>query len=286
MNVSIQRMRVIRHTNREEFAARVMPFLLQREMENGLFIGFIPTPAADPLDVLKLSAETDAGEVVTVALMTPPKHLIVTSAPPEAIDALARHLIDQRIDLPGVQTRRDLAQRFADTYCRATGAAIRERSGMAIHVLQAITPVHGVEGALRAAGPGDIERLASWMEAFAGEVHDPALGDYREMAAERVALGRIFLWQHGDEPVSMAALAGPTPNGIRISFVFTPHTHRNRGYASACVAALSQRALDSGRKFCFLYTDLANTTSNKIYRAIGYEKICEDEKIFFSSATT
>jgi hypothetical protein len=33
--------------------------------------------------------------------------------------------------------------------------------------------------------------------------------------------------------------------------------------------------LDEGRRFCFLYTDLANPTSNKIYQAIGYKPVTD-----------
>jgi predicted GNAT family acetyltransferase len=76
-------------------------------------------------------------------------------------------------------------------------------------------------------------------------------------------------------PVSLAAFCGPTPNGMRIGPVYTPPQYRGKGYASANVAALSQRLLDSGRKFCYLFTDLANPTSNKIYQKIGYEQVCE-----------
>jgi predicted GNAT family acetyltransferase len=71
----------------------------------------------------------------------------------------------------------------------------------------------------------------------------------------------------------MAGHTGPTPNGIRVISVYTPPHLRGRGYASACVAALSQRLLDQGRKFCFLFTDLANPTSNHIYQEIGYEPV-------------
>ena len=73
----------------------------------------------------------------------------------------------------------------------------------------------------------------------------------------------------------MAAVGGPTPNGDRISWVYTPPALRGRGYASACVAALSQRLLDSGRRFCFLYTDLANPTANKLYQRIGYRQVID-----------
>jgi hypothetical protein len=57
--------------------------------------------------------------------------------------------------------------------------------------------------------------------------------------------------------------------------VYTPPEHRGRGYASTLTASVSQRMVDEGRRFCFLYTDLANHTANKIYRAIGYVPVAD-----------
>lgn len=57
--------------------------------------------------------------------------------------------------------------------------------------------------------------------------------------------------------------------------VYTPPAARGRGYASACVAALSQRVLDDGAHFCMLYTDLANPVSNAIYQRIGYVPVAD-----------
>ena len=52
--------------------------------------------------------------------------------------------------------------------------------------------------------------------------------------------------------------------------MYTPPDCRRRGYASSLVAAITQQQLDEGRRFCFLFTDFANPTSNKIYQAVGY----------------
>jgi predicted GNAT family acetyltransferase len=57
--------------------------------------------------------------------------------------------------------------------------------------------------------------------------------------------------------------------------VYTPPELRGRGYASALVARVTQHLLDGGRDYCFLYTDLANPTSNKIYVNVGYEYVCD-----------
>jgi hypothetical protein len=92
------------------------------------------------------------------------------------------------------------------------------------------------------------------------------------------------LWVHtvDGEPVSMSAHTGPTPNGIRVSVVFTPPVHRDRGYATTLVARQSRWLLDSGHRYCFLYTDLANATSNAIYRRIGYHQIAESHEYSFN----
>ena len=41
------------------------------------------------------------------------------------------------------------------------------------------------------------------------------------------------------------------------------------------MTALTQMLFDRGNRFCALYTDLANPTSNAIYQRIGYEPVCD-----------
>jgi hypothetical protein len=63
--------------------------------------------------------------------------------------------------------------------------------------------------------------------------------------------------------------------------VYTPPELRGRGYASALTAHVSAEQLAAGRSFCFLYTDLANPTSNRIYVALGYERVCDSVEYAF-----
>ena len=67
--------------------------------------------------------------------------------------------------------------------------------------------------------------------------------------------------------------AGTTGHGATVSGVYTPPALRNHGYATACVASLSQLLLDEGHEFCTLYADLSNPTSNSIYKKMGYRPI-------------
>ena len=82
--------------------------------------------------------------------------------------------------------------------------------------------------------------------------------------------------------MAMAGFGGPTPTGIRIGPVYTPPESRRRGYGTACTAALSRMLmLERGHRNCFLYTDLANPTSNGIYVAIGYQPVCDMLEVRF-----
>jgi len=128
--------------------------------------------------------------------------------------------------------------------------------------------------------------LLEWMVAFGEEVleeNDPGRAEARDAVEYRLGAeeGGFELWEDGGEVVSLSGWGGPTPNGIRIGPVYTPPERRGRGYATALVAELSQALLDRGRRFCFLYTDLANPTSNAIYERIGYGKIAESAMVAF-----
>ena len=134
---------------------------------------------------------------------------------------------------------------------------------------------------MRVAREEDFERVLEWGMGFNSDIGVDVPRDRMElMMRSYINEERLFIWEH-NEAVSTAGWAGPTPNGVRINFVYTPPEHRGHGYASACVAALSQQLLRSGRQFCFLFTDLANPTSNSIYQKIGYRPVCDFNKYVF-----
>jgi uncharacterized protein len=47
------------------------------------------------------------------------------------------------------------------------------------------------------------------------------------------------------------------------------------------VAEASQLQLDAGRRFSFLFIDLANPTANHIYQSIGYEPVRDVDEYRF-----
>src|ERR671933_1571376 len=275
----------------QDFSARAGPFLLRNEAAHNLMLGIttdlqharaaprespLPTPPAQT----PYSALVEAGDdVVAAAVRTPPYNLVlslVDGAPLEdVVDLLVADVRRQYPDLGTVQGPSAVSARFAAQWARTTGRRARKSLAMRIFAPDAATPPSGVPGVFRWATLANRDLIIAWVPQFMrslGERDDPdapaRIADARLRAREpdpRADPTGIALWIDG-EPVSMAAYVGPTPNGVRVNLVYTPPEHRRRGYANALVAALSQRLLDAGYRFCFLYTDLANPTSNHIYQ--------------------
>jgi uncharacterized protein len=282
-----------RLTDPSEFLTTAGPFLLADEARHNLIFGIAGTlrdrPGHYPEFHLWL-VQDDGGSVVTAALQTPPFNLVLAQpAVPEAAHVLADAIADDGLDLPGVVAARPEADEFADAWESRRHVQRALRMASRIYRLAQVRPPASVSGRARVATAADRPLLIEWVEAFADEVlpHGPSPAQ----DAERVVDGRLddersgfLLWEDG-EPVSLAGWGAPTPNGIRIGPVYTPPDRRSHGYGSAVTAAVSADQLAAGRQFCFLYTDLANPTSNKIYVDIGYEPVCDAVDYAFEPAT-
>jgi uncharacterized protein len=271
------------------FLAAAGPLLLEDEARNNLLLGLAATlrDASSLYSDYGLWLVEDAGRPVGAALRTPP-HKLVLARPLDAaaLEALAEAL---DVELPGVVGGVPEADVFAAAWSAKTGQRARLFRSQGIHALERVQPVAGVPGRLRATEQRDRALLLEWFRAFAEEALGdlPGFPDDHEVVREldyRLAAPEagVVVWEHAG-PVSLAGFGGRTPNGIRIGPVYTPPERRRCGYASALVAGLSSRLL-AKRRFCFLYTDLANQTANKIYEQIGYERVCESAEIVFEPA--
>ena len=230
-----------------------------------------------------LACAEDSGGIGVIAARTPPHNLLlhVERETDVVLECLAEHLTDVSKPLPGVHAERTSAERFARIWSRATGCSHELAMGQRLYRLTEVSFPSGVPGRFRLAEPDDADRLVAWTEAFVDEAVGE--GPHPDAAAlvERLLAGKaLAVWDDG-EAVSMASANRPTPNGIAINLVYTPPERRRCGYASACVAALSQRQLDEGKRFCTLFTDLANPTSNALYRRVGFRPVADFAEIRF-----
>jgi uncharacterized protein len=170
---------------------------------------------------------------------------------------------------------------FAEAWSTLSRATWRVRTRLRIHALTSVVfPEQPPGGELRRPSDAEYDLIRQWAAAF---VDDTGIMDDADELANRLwASPNLFVWDdHG--PRCMVASARETPNGACVNAVYTPPTHRERGYASAAVAALSRKLLAGGKSFCCLYTDAANSTSNSIYQTIGFYPVREDVDIDFST---
>jgi predicted GNAT family acetyltransferase len=262
----------------KEFGRRVTPLLLRHEAQNCFFLGQISTLAA-PTETLLLAITDHDGEVVGVANRTPPDYpLMISDLSPGTVAALADHLRARRINLSGVNG--PPSEEFARAWLQRAKATPRREMELGIFQADQVIPPTPAPGFFRVASPADLDRIIELYDAFGGEIGEPT-ATKRDAVLRRIQEQRSFVWELNGQIVSTAGWAGQTPNGVRINAVYTPPEHRGKGYASNCVAALTRHMLDTGRRFCFLYTDLANPTSNKIYQSIGYQRVGGSLKFMF-----
>ena len=270
-----------------QFLERVQPFLLRREAEHCLILGLLDGlrsgeqwGSQPPL----MASVENRDEIVAVALMTPPRNLILSwIADDSTIDAIAHELRARGIAIPGVNGSADIVQKFVLKWSELSRCSYRVQMAQRIYQLTRVTNETRSAGNLREPGQSDEALLREWRAAFSMDAEGMDPRHAREDAALPMPPSRrMFLWEVEGVVVSMAGFAGPTPNGIRVAWVYTPPENRGKGFAGACVAALSQKLLDDGHKFCFLYTDLANPISNHVYQKMGYEPVTDAAVYSFS----
>ncbi len=285
-----------RFTDPAAFLPRVAPFLLRHEAEHNLLLGIAGQLAVRPdawgeVPSYQVVVEDREGAAVAVAQRTPLHNLVLSRIEPEwrdaALDAIAGAASADDPETPGVLGPVDEARNLADRWVERRGGAWRVTRSERIYQLDAVAAPAGVPGAMRRATRSDRELMARWLVAFSIEAVDEADASYDDAleAVDRwLETGHrtVYLWDDADATVCMVGTSGATPNGIRVGPVYTPPEHRRNGYGSALTAAVSQVELDAGRRFCFLYTDLANPTSNHIYQAIGYEPVADVTEIAFA----
>lgn len=256
-------------------------YLLRQEVVNGLMLSSLRS-SRDSLLALVLQGD----EVRVVGLSNHSKLHLSQSDDPDAVAFLARELARHAPGLAGVQGPTAVAAWFSDAWAATTGHPPRRRMAMRIFRLDEVERLQWAPGTLCRATEQVAGQLAGWVVAFAAE-SDPGTSmtaaAARELVERHIEVGTLMVWRARDEVVSMASRRIGKEGAARINLVYTPPDRRGKGYASACVAALSQASLEEGCRYCYLYTDLANPISNSIYPKIGYRAVADCDEYWFST---
>ncbi len=269
-------MQLHRFDSIDKFWNETQTYLRQHEAENNVLLGVLQTLRCNP-DRYRtpsyLAMVESKGEIVATAIRTPPHKLLLSKASDlEVLTLIAQDL--QPEPLPGVSGLVPEVSTFLRSWQGLTGQSYRLLTEMSIHQLTALQSSIAISGHLRLVTEQDRALLMEWLSAFHTEAGLEIVEDFELIVTNQLKSQNTYLWED-NTAVSLAGGRKFTATAGRIGPVYTPPAYRRQGYATACVAALSQKLLDEGCDCCFLLTDLANPTSNHIYRKIGYLPICD-----------
>ena len=282
-------MEVQRYGDPVAFRRDAAPVLMASPGRSSLPLAVLQTlldqPEMYPDFHLWLAAQ--GGAPVGLAMQTQPYNVIIADPiDAEAIELLAQAVHTDGDPIPGVIGNVPFAGRFAGHIAAATGRRPELIMSEGVWELTDVNDVPPASGSARPAVGRDRDLVRDWFRAFADEALPPEhpRDDERTDASidHRLAGhgGGFWLWEDG-APVSISGHHDVPRVGSRIGPVYTPAEHRGRGYATRLVAELSSARLAMGDPACFLFTDLANPTSNAIYERIGYLKLCDAEEYAF-----
>ncbi|HEX7939392.1 MAG TPA: GNAT family N-acetyltransferase [Gemmatimonadaceae bacterium] len=235
----------------------------------GIAEGSVPTKMPPHFWVAR-----DGDDIVMTAFMSLSGKLNVTRAMrPDAIGALMRDVHERGVAVETLNGPEPTSTECAKALAALRGLTTTRVFAQRIHELKRVDHLGNASGRMRLARLADVEKLIPWTADFYIDV-GMAGSDPAEGVRYRIAQEQLYVWDN-DGPVSMAAWTGKTPNGVRVAYVYTPPTLRGKGYATSNVAHLTKLLLERGNRFCCLYTDLANPTSNAIYARIGYRALSD-----------
>jgi len=269
-----------RHADADGLLTAAQSWLLEAEAENNLLLGIaLGWRGRAPTDPPPYWVSVhDANGVVGCACRTPPRALVLSRMPAGAIALLTEDVGSAYSSVSGVTGPTADAEAFAGAWIERHGGTSRTRFRMRLHELTRVSFAGPLPpGSLRQAADADLPLAREWMDEHVSDTGiAPSAPDVTE---QLIARGQLNFWLDGGGPRAMVAATRETRSGCAINTVYTPPRFRRRGYATAAVATLSETLLTAGRRFCCLYTDLANPTSNSIYAKIGYRPVRDETEI-------
>jgi hypothetical protein len=221
-------------------------------------------------------------QIVGCAFRTPPYRLGITALPLEAIPALVDSVGLVYRTLSGVAGPEPAATAFTAAWLERHGGSsfVRARQQLLEH--RAIIPLARVPpGALRPAIVADGSIAQAWGAAFARETGLTALDG--SVCARLIAARRLYFWDDGGARC-MVGLLRETSDAAAIGILYTPPQLRERGYATASIAALSRHLLDRGLSRSYFCLDPADGATYSICVRLGYGVIQNTVDIDYESA--
>ena len=149
----------------------------------------------------------------------------------------------------------------------------QQRVWLAYVISEHVAPPPLELGTLQPATQSDLELVRQLGSDYGFE--KPSIVDVSRYFVSKLRTGDLYLWvdTDTDEVKTVIAISGSTDNVIRIAGVFTPRSHRCKGYGSAAVSTVTNAQLDAGYQSVTLMADKDDANALHLYESLGYERL-------------
>lgn len=222
-------------------------------------------------------AVMNQGEIVLVFLNAIPYNLQLfsTKHSKEAIHMVVEYLIENLIEIRGVQGNRLNTDEFIMKYSNLTYLHFRCRLQMDIMRLNHLVEVP-LKGIFRLADLHDVNPLIEIEKAFFDEAlheNQPNCQIY-ERVRNQLSSNQIYVLTDEDDQILSTAMVSRTLyKGRAISLVYTYPKYRNQGYSRSLLYQLCSILFQQGYEFVTLFVDKTNPVSNRVYLKLGFEVV-------------
>lgn len=267
-----------------DFKRVMLPLLEKEEAVNGLPLGILMNINKMIKPIIMAGVYKDE-QPILMLFQTHPKQIIVSIFPgmtPLELPLVSKLIHENIEEIPGFIGEKAIVQELAQQIAALRQVNVVLGMDQRIYQLNEVKKKPSNVGHFRWITSRDQALIQQWIYDFAQSINQPLEMEQAGIRAEEIIQGgKLAGWEVDNQLVSMANASRPTKNNITINFVYTPESYRRKGYATNCVAEISERLLKSGYSSTSLYTDITNPTSNKIYMDIGYEPMKDSILLFF-----
>ena len=212
-----------------DLIARVLLYLLANEPANNLLVSLVSAVQAQPDSIAYLGAALADGQIQGVAYQNAVQVTLSTALDAVAGAALAQDMYHRGCDVLRLTGPTNMADSFAQQWREVGFGSAVEARRMRIFSLDRVKLARPVSGRLRHASQDDRPLLIDWWQAFGRDIGDSPIT--RDEAASEVDAHlrnqSLYVWEDS-QVTSMTRTTGATPNGIRLTQVYTPPHLRGR----------------------------------------------------------
>ncbi len=270
------------HSDARAFLAYAGPWLMRAEVEHAMPLQSARAACLDDSHFqtpLYWTTIEEGGQIIGCAFRTPPYRLGITALPLETIPALVEHVAGIYDSLSGVAGPEPAASEFASVWTTLHGGSWTVQSRQQLLAQRAVVPTdEPPRGELRLANSEDALLAQRWGESFALETRLPGLDG--ALVARLIPGGLLYFWDDGS-PRCMLGVLRETRDAAAVGILYTPPEFRDRGYATATVAAFGRRLLERGISQSYFCLDPSNPAADSICWRLGYVTVQETADIDF-----